>query len=138
MLTIAFGTRITTMFKPWHYQKFPTSLVPDAINLMTRCSPREAWLKNCSLYYSDAISQSLQPSHEYFQTWEAYDVLVMARLSNVLWNVPYIYLTRSSCISCSFVASRITSTFSRRVDSCCCNFSFSSDSRKDVSSPTRS
>jgi len=41
----------------------------------------------------------------------------------------YIYIrTVHSCISCSFVASRITKMFSLRADSCCCCFSFSSDS----------
>lgn len=44
-------------------------------------------------------------------------------------------LTNKSCTSCSFVASLMTNTFSRRVDSCCCCLSFSSDSRKPASSP---
>lgn len=43
-------------------------------------------------------------------------------------------LTVHSCISCSFVASLITRMFSLRADSCCCCFSFSSDSLRPVTS----
>ena len=45
-----------------------------------------------------------------------------------------VLLTRRSCISCSFVASLITNTFSRLVDSCCCCFSFSPVSKSPASS----
>ena len=37
-------------------------------------------------------------------------------------------LTVHSCISCSLVASLMTRMFSLRADSCCCCFSFSSES----------
>lgn len=43
-------------------------------------------------------------------------------------------LTVHSCISCSLVASRMTRMFSLLADSCCCCFSFSSDSFRPVRS----
>lgn len=45
--------------------------------------------------------------------------------------------TVHSCISCSLVASRMTKMFSLRADSCCCCFSFSSDSFSPVTSFAR-
>ena len=58
-------------------------------------------------------------------------VVVQYIMNGALFSV---LLTRRSCISCSFVASLITNTFSRLVDSCCCCFSFSPVSKSPASS----
>lgn len=58
-------------------------------------------------------------------------VVVQCIMNEALFSV---VLTSRSCISCSFVASLITNTFSRLVDSCCCCLSFSPVSKSPASS----
>ena len=87
------------------------------------------WLFPC--YHRGCIPpvHDLCSLHHYLHSKQ--DVVVQYIMNESLFSV---LLTSRSCISCSFVASLITKTFSRLVDSCCCCFNFSPVSKSPASS----